>query len=198
MKNKNKRKNSRKFLSLVKTAQDLFFRFGMKRVTVEEICQEAGVSKMTFYKYFENKTDLALYILDETITAAEKKYESIMKMDVPFAQKVEKTIRLKLEQNEKFSREFFRELLNGEIPEVSKRLYFKMQENMQRVLKDYSEAQTRGDIRPDIKPEFIMYIFNKMVAMISDEELAKYYNSPRDITAELTNFFFYGILNREN
>jgi len=198
MEAKKNSKKSRKFQSLVQKAQELFFRFGMKRVTIEEICQEAGVSKMTFYKYFENKTELALYILDETITAAEKKYESIMKMDVPFAQKVEKTIRLKLEQNEKFSREFFRELLNGEIPEVSKRLYFKMQENMQRVLKDYSEAQTRGDVRPDIKPEFIMYIFNKMIAMISDEELAKYYDSPRDITAELTNFFFYGILNREN
>jgi len=65
-------------------------------------------------------------------------------------------------------------------------------------LKDYSEAQARGDIRPDIKPEFIMYILNKMIAMISDEELAKLYDSPRDITAELTNFFFYGILNREN
>lgn len=198
MKNKNNRKKSRKFQSLVTTAQELFFRFGMKRVTVEEICQEAGVSKMTFYKFFENKTALALYILDETISAAEKKYDSIMKMEVPFAQKVEETIRLKLDQNEKFSREFFRELLNGEIPEVSKRLFLKMQENMQRVLKDYSDAQARGDIRPDIKPEFIMYIFNKMIAMISDEELAKYYNSPRDITAELTNFFFYGILNREN
>lgn len=198
MKNENKRKKNQKFQSLVKTAQDLFFRFGIKRVTVEEICQEAGVSKMTFYKYFDNKTDLALYILKEIIAETENKYEAIMKKNVSFAQKVEETIRLKLEQNEKFSQEFFRELLNGEIPEISDLLHKKIQENMQRVLKDYSEAQASGNIRPDIKPQFIIYILNKMSAMISDEELAKLYATPRDITAELINFFFYGILNREN
>lgn len=197
MNRKENSKKSRKFLSIVQTAQDLFFRFGMRRVTVEEICQESGVSKMTFYKYFENKTNLAVYILKETVKETESRYAAIMKKKVPFAQKVEETIHLKLEQNEKFSQEFFRELLNGEIPEVSKLLYEKVQENLHRVLKDYSEAQVTGDIRPDIKPEFILYILNKLSDMISDEELAKLYDSPRALTAELINFFFYGILNKE-
>ena len=37
---------------IVETATDLFMRYGVKRVTVEEICQTAKISKMTFYKYF--------------------------------------------------------------------------------------------------------------------------------------------------
>ena len=41
---KNKKKQS-----IIKASRDLFMRYGIKRVTVEEICETAGVSKMTFY-----------------------------------------------------------------------------------------------------------------------------------------------------
>ena len=48
---------------IIQAGRHLFWKYGMKRVSIEEICREAGVSKMTFYKYFANKTALALYIL---------------------------------------------------------------------------------------------------------------------------------------
>ncbi len=49
---------------LTEAGRSLFWKFGFTKVTVEEICQSAGVSKMTFYRYFENKTELAKRILD--------------------------------------------------------------------------------------------------------------------------------------
>ncbi|NQV51449.1 MAG: helix-turn-helix transcriptional regulator, partial [Candidatus Marinimicrobia bacterium] len=39
---------------ILRTAEKLFMQFGYNRVTVEEICREAKVSKVTFYKYFSN------------------------------------------------------------------------------------------------------------------------------------------------
>ena len=42
---------------ILKTGKELFWKFGFKRVTIEEICKEAGISKMTYYKYFTNKMD---------------------------------------------------------------------------------------------------------------------------------------------
>ena len=50
---------------LIRTGKELFWKFGFRRVTVEEICSEAGISKMTFYKYFSNKLDLVKRIMDE-------------------------------------------------------------------------------------------------------------------------------------
>lgn len=41
---------------LIETAAQLFFKHGFKRVTVEEICRTAKVSKVTFYRYFAAKT----------------------------------------------------------------------------------------------------------------------------------------------
>ena len=59
------------------------------------------------------------------------------------------------------------------------------------------EAQKRGDIRKDLKPEFIMYFLNKMMELIQDEHLESLYPNPQDLIMELTNFFFYGIMPRD-
>jgi len=40
---------------ILTTGKELFWKFGFKRVTIEEICKEAGVSKMTYYKFFTTK-----------------------------------------------------------------------------------------------------------------------------------------------
>ena len=58
---------SKKYKDIMSTGKDLFWKYGMKRVTVEEICKEANVSKMTFYKYFGNKYELALAIIKSMV-----------------------------------------------------------------------------------------------------------------------------------
>ena len=63
---------SQKRDQLLQTGEALFIKHGMRRVTVEEICRQAGVSKPTFYKYFQNKAALARAIdalwIDESLT----------------------------------------------------------------------------------------------------------------------------------
>ena len=55
--------NSPKVSQIMLAAKDLFWKFGIRKVSIEEICSKANVSKVTFYKYFENKIDLAIFIL---------------------------------------------------------------------------------------------------------------------------------------
>jgi len=43
---------------IVSSAQLLFAKFGLKRVTIDDIAKEAHVSKATIYKYFKNKTEV--------------------------------------------------------------------------------------------------------------------------------------------
>ena len=54
---------SKKYQHIVETAEELFFKHSVKRVSVEEICNKANVSKMTFYRYFSNKQELAEHII---------------------------------------------------------------------------------------------------------------------------------------
>ena len=50
---------------LLDTAQKLFYARSYEDVGVQEICQEAGVKKGSFYHFFPSKRDLTLAILDE-------------------------------------------------------------------------------------------------------------------------------------
>lgn len=69
---------------IVRTAKRLFSRHGSRRVTVEELCREAGVSKVTFYKHFENKVDLVRTIRDEWLDEGFRKFDEINALDLPF------------------------------------------------------------------------------------------------------------------
>ena len=65
---------SKKATLLVDEAEKLFLRYGLEKVSVEEICQVAKVSKMTFYRYFQNKIHIFLFIINRIMARAEKRY----------------------------------------------------------------------------------------------------------------------------
>lgn len=56
---------------LLKT-QQLFFRLGIKSVTMDDIAQELGMSKKTLYKYVDNKSDLVYKVLQNHILGEDK------------------------------------------------------------------------------------------------------------------------------
>jgi len=41
---------------ILEAAKELFFKHGFKRISIEDICNKADVSRRTFYVYYENKT----------------------------------------------------------------------------------------------------------------------------------------------
>lgn len=189
--------NNVKAKQIVTKARSLFWKFGMKRVSIEEICREANVSKMTFYKYFKNKIELVKFILDQIEAESTEKYKQIMNQDLPFIEKVRETINLKMEQTEQLSQEFYADLHQNADPKIHDYFIQMTQRGIKLIMDDYTKAQINGDIRKDLKIEFIIYFLNKFFAMADDPNLIKMYDSPQAIIMELTNFFFYGILPRK-
>jgi len=189
-------KQNRKFQQITATARDLFYRYGIKRVTIEEICREANVSKMTFYKFFPNKLELAKYLLKSIFESALQEYNKIIHSDQSFADKIEALLKMKRRGTENASTEFITELLQQKEPELAAIYTEQSAKSMATTMNFLAQAQQNGDIRPDVKLDFLLYLLNKMVDMSMDEALTKLYDTPQDQIMELTNFFFYGILNR--
>ena len=189
-------KQNKKYIQLIKTARDLFWKFGIKRVTIEEICEKAGVSKMTFYKYFSNKADLIMHLIDDIFSDSMEKYSSIIKSNKPYKEKVYEMAVMKMEATSDISHEFLNDYYALFDDELSGYLQQKVQESLKIMLQDFIKAQENGDIRKDIKPEFIMYFLNNMVNMGNDPNLNSLYPNAQDMIMELMNFFFYGILPR--
>ncbi|MCK4629886.1 MAG: TetR/AcrR family transcriptional regulator [Bacteroidales bacterium] len=189
--------DDRKLREIMIASKKLFWKFGFKRVTIEEVCREANVSKMTFYKHFKNKKELITHLINFIMDKAMMKYDDIMDSDIPFTEKVIKTLDLKMEQTQDMSNEFFDDYWRHADPEMLALLQQKRNEMMDSILNDYIEAQKTGDIRKDIKPEFILYILNHLQEIVKDEQLEKMYDNPQDMIMEFTNFFFYGVLPRD-
>lgn len=60
---------SRQKKQILKAAKEMFGRYGFRKTTVDEIAEQAGISKRTMYKLFASKaTLLAELVVDEAVT----------------------------------------------------------------------------------------------------------------------------------
>ena len=191
------RKKGLKQEHLVQAARKLFYKYGFKRVTIEEICRTADVSKMTFYKYYRNKTELVRAVISRIAVDRLAGFISVMSLDEPFPERMRRLVQMRLEQADEVNRDFLRELYVSAPPEIHEFIHQKTREALETAMDFYRKAQEKGAIRADVKPEFISWFLNHTVDMMGDERLVAMYDSSRELAAEVINLFLYGILARK-
>jgi len=180
-------RRSKKQEQIVRTAENLFSRFGAKRVTVEEICREAGVSKMTFYKYFRNKVELVRCIKDNWVEEGFRKFDEINAMDIPFPEKINLMTRWEVEFTSRVNAEFIRELISiDDVMERAKRRY----------LRNIMRAQDEGEIRSDINPEFLWLVGEKLKELVKEESWKNVFTDFSQFQEQLRTLIYFGLLSR--
>ena len=65
---------------IIKTAGELFFRLGIRSVSIDDICHELGMSKKTFYVYFSSKDELIEQMLQANITYLDGKLKELSEL----------------------------------------------------------------------------------------------------------------------
>lgn len=191
-------KKSEKFEAITAAAKSLFWKHGIRRVTIDEICQDAGVSKMTCYKYFSNKTAIAKYLIEEMFESGIKAYKEIYSSDIPYEEKVKKLIDLKMSNAHEMSQELLDDIYKYQDEELYETIETIKKRMLGIYLGDIREAQKIGEIRNDVKPEFMLYFLNHLTEMLTDLRLVGIYSNPEQMIIEVMNFFFYGIMPRKN
>ena len=189
------RKKSKKPTQIVETSENLFKRFGIKRVTVEEICRKANVSKMTFYKYFPNKIELVKYIWNSWYEEGFGKFDEINAMKIPITEKLPLMIEWKMGLISDMSSEFIEEYIHVD-SELQEFMLEYIQKSYKRFMDYIVGWQKNGDIRPEIRPEFLIAVLDKLQEIFGDDNLKKLYNDHTEFVHELHKLFFYGILPR--
>lgn len=187
---------TKKYSQLVSTARELFMKYGIRRVSVEEICKTSSVSKVTFYKYFSNKEDLARLLIKEMLEEGDAKYHTIMSRDIPFPEKIEQFIKFKLEYGKQFSKEFYLDWISYS-PKIQQMISEWSTRAQTEFLAMLEKAQKEGHIRKSVSIDFISYFLNKINEMVKDPVLLELYADTYTLTRDLTSFFFYGIMEKE-
>ena len=180
-------RKSKKKEKIVKTAQQLFFRYGLKRVTIEEICMEANASKVTFYKYFRNKQALAEQIRDDMMDSAFAAYDEINKKEIPFLEKIKEMTQWHMDAFSKMNNVFIREIA------VMNAFEAKYKEGF---LNNLKTAQRNGELRSELDLEFIYIVVKKLNEITRDEDWKNIFSDYGHFVEQLRTILFFGLLVR--
>ena len=176
------------------TAKELFWKHGFKKVSIDEICRKANVSRKTYYTFYENKTALVIFILKTMVEEIKTSYLKIFEDDIPFTEKMEKMLVLKLKMSESLSMEFVADFYNPDAGEVLE--YFtKMTEESIASSRDFfRKAQEKGEINPNLNLDYLIWLIQRAMELCSSPELLKMFPTAESMTRQISESILYGIM----
>lgn len=188
---------NKKYNDIITATQKLFYKYEFRKVTVEDICKEANVSKMTFYKYFPNKLEAAKTMIDKLFGKAMGDFDAMMESDISFAEKMKQIVIMKVERSKDAEMVIFQNLYTNAEPEIESHIQYWVNFGLDLTKKHFAKAQQNGDMRSDISIDMIKIAMDKMQNIAKDERVLEIYDNAFDFAMELSKLFLYGITNEE-
>jgi AcrR family transcriptional regulator len=185
---------SKKQKDILIAAKELFWKHGYKRVTIEEICELGKVSKMTFYRNFPNKLELAKAVFEMVVSDSIREFRYLMEENISASEKIKKMLLMKYEGTNEISKEFLQDFYNNPELGVSTYIMQRTSEVWLEVIELYRKGQEDGWLRKDFKPEILLILSQKASELLNDNNVLKLYNNPQELVMEITNLFTYGIV----
>ena len=181
--------------NIISTAENLFLRFGFKRVTMDDIAREMAISKKTIYQFFKDK--------NEIVCSATEHY---LKKECCLMEATEEESENVIEHLVKTSKHLRRQMtgvnpgamydLRRYFPEGWKiYTHYKQEVFLKSLIKILKKGIKEGYFRSDLDPEILGIMRMEQIQMPFDENLF-----PRDkyeftqVQMQLLSHFLSGIL----
>lgn len=178
---------------IIEAAAQLLKAHGVRRVSVEDICKKADLSKVTFYKYFEDKIEIGKIVLENTFQKTLSRSEKILNSDFSFQEKFQ----LILESNDLYRQDlgepFLEDLLHDVDPELTQKLAEIAQRAQKINEKFIKQGQTSGVLSKKFSIDFILFVAEQLNGIAKKPELSQIVPNTLDKMHLLNEFFFFGI-----
>lgn len=175
-------------------AKELFWKHGFKKVTIDEICKKANVSRKTFYTFYENKIALVVYIFNEVTSEAFAVYEGIVESNLTFSEKIEKIFNNKYEASESISMEFIADFYNPEAGELLTLFNNTIERSIQLMRDFFKKAQEAGELNPELSLDYVMWLMQKSVELCGTDELISLFPNAESMARQVSQSLIYGIM----
>lgn len=149
---------------ILETSSRLFMKYGLRSVTIDDICNELHISKKTFYNYFRQKEELIESIMQsycEQHKNEHKKNHSFS--DDPSLNAIDIVVKASqfwIDKENKESMTFFYDLMKY-YPEINSKMYAKMDEDaLQAIKKWLQNGIDEGIIRTDTDIDLLSNYLN--------------------------------------
>jgi len=171
---------------IVRAAGEEFAEHGYENAKMNAIAHAAEVSVGSLYKYFENKQDMYLYVIQHSVAEMDQLLGTLAQSDVDILVKAERIVR----EIQRFSRrdQLLMKLYHGATSEndpmlaaafagaietAAARIY-------RRAIRD---AQLAGDIRSDIDADFAAFMLHSLFMMLQFSYACAYHSERLKIYA---------------
>lgn len=151
---------------------------GFENGNIGTIAKKAGVSVGSLYKYFENKQDLFLTVVQHSISQMEELLNVLAVSDEDILIKVEKIIRT----IQSFSREsavlvkLYNAMTAENDPRFASQFAYEMESMTSRIYRiAIAEGQKNGDVREDIDPAFAAFMLDNLFMSLQFSYSCDYY-----------------------
>lgn len=185
---------------ILKTAGDMFFRLGVRSVSIDDICHELGMSKKTFYVYFASKEELIDRMLQQNINYIREKMEELVQLG-DFREIVRKF--MKHQEAERMDVRRVPQLVY-DLKKYYPRQFQDFQLRCFEVQKQYigsylQQGVSAGFVRANLNIEYTAFLFAKIHSdTIRDLELLEAQNiNVRHMGSTAMDIFVRGILSEE-
>jgi len=183
-------------IEIIEAAKELFFKHGFKRISIEDICNKANVSRRTFYVYYENKTDLLIKLLDKDHEIQSQEFSAINNSNLPFPEKLIQMTNYNIAQLEQMTPEFLADIHDPSFVEFRKHYEEKGKYWKEKTRFFFNEAQKRGDIRSNLDIDFLQQFIDYAIAAFKNDEIKKRYPDTVHLMRKIADMLFYGILGK--
>ena len=185
---------------IIKTAGEMFFRLGIRSVSIDDICRELGMSKKTFYVYFAGKDELVAQLLQSNIDCMSAKLRELL--DQHDFRKLLNTL-LRRQQAEKNDVRRVPQLVY-DLKKYYPKQFAEFQNNTFRVQKEYLQAYLEqgshdGFVRADLNIELTAVLLAKIHSdAIRDFEIIEAHNhNMHQLAHTAMDVFVRGVLSEE-
>ena len=180
---------------ILQTAERMFFKFGIRSVTMDDIAGELGISKKTIYQLFEDKDAIVHQVALQSFECDKIEYERIYQ---EAKNPVDEIFR-----NEEFMRQSFAEMHPSVILDFKKyypKIWLFFQEHKESFIKktiqrNLEEGVQQGFYRAEIDTDFLAKMRIEVIELGFNTEIfpSEKYNFI-DVQLKLTDHFLHGIL----
>ena len=179
--------------AILDASKDAFISRGISDVTIEEIAESAGVSKVTIFKYFGDKTSLAREVLLPFVEEWIAYYEKLARRDAPFSKKMEKIIRHKASMRDMVGSSLWHEVILKD--KAMQTIATDMLETRQYQLymQLIRSGKESGDIDANIPDEAILMYISGFLSLWGTENFSQ---ASEKAYLGLMKLFFKGLVGR--
>jgi AcrR family transcriptional regulator len=181
---------------VLENAAGQFFKFGFRKVTMDEISSSAGISKKTLYQLFADKEQLARAVMRMTQKEIESGVKRIM-LD-PSAGFEDRLKELMAFMGLRLSR--IGETAINDLKKFSPKMWREVEEFRRAKVLHYfgiciKEGVAKGTFRSDIDPGIITLIYLTLIEkLINPDQLSSLPYAPAELFGMILKVMFEGIL----